>query len=116
MHGRVEVERQRRGDRGEVGRREEEARVEVHGQVRPRGRRAAEDVHAVVQGAGEVRVHEREGVAVDEGPQRRVAVVRRVEGGDVAAVAEAQQVEGLVAVELPRALGPHAVEQLVQAI
>jgi hypothetical protein len=45
-----------RRDGREVGRREEEARVEVDRQVRARGRRAAEDVHAIVERAREVDV------------------------------------------------------------
>ena len=100
---RVQVQREGRRHLREVVPAEEEPRPKVDRQVRPRRRRAAEDVHGVVERAREVRVDETEAVAQHETAHRRLAVVRRVEARHRRAVAVAQQEEGLRVVELLRA-------------
>mmetsp|Transcript_9089 Transcript_9089/g.26509 ORF Transcript_9089/g.26509 Transcript_9089/m.26509 type:complete len:568 (+) Transcript_9089:1993-3696(+) len=98
----IQVQRQRRRHLRQVRRREEEARVEVDGQVRPRQRRAGEHVHAVVEHRGEVGVHVGEAVEEDEAAHRRhlVAHVRREVRRHGGAVADAEKVERLLHVEL----------------
>lgn len=97
---------------GEVVWGEEESRPEVDGQVGPCGGRAAEDVHAVVQDAGDVGVDVAEPVHDEQRAQGGVPVEPGVVGGHAGAVAEAEQVEGTGGVELVRARRAHVLEQL----
>lgn len=75
--------------------------MEVHGKVGPGLRRAGEDVHAVVQHAGKVGVHVREGVEEEQRTRGRGGEVARVEGRHGSSGPEPDEVVRPVRVEIP---------------